>query len=113
VVRIGQKAIGNAAEGSKLDGNFGVSYVVNAVIENPLEAAAKIEIVYEASAGYSAGVFLVDRKPVSYDRIKAKEEKRLAVFTLKPGEKREVRIDTIPLSGSSYPATLTIRPSQR
>lgn len=113
VVRIGQKAIGNAAEGSKLDGNFGVSYVVNAVIENPLETSAKIEIVYEASAGYSAGVFLVDRKPVSYDRIKAKEEKRLAVFTLKPGEKREVRIDTIPLSGSSYPATLTIRPSQR
>jgi len=113
VVRIGQKAIGNAAEGSKLDGNFGVSYIVNAVIENPLQTSAKVEIVYEASAGYSAGVFLVDRKPVSYDRIKAKEEKRLAVFTLKPGEKREVRIDTLPLSGSSYPATLTIRPARR
>lgn len=113
VVRIGQKAIGNAAEGSKLDGNFGVSYLVTAIIENPLDTAAKIEIVYEASAGYSAGVFLVDRKPVSYDRIKAKEEKRIAVFTLKAGEKREVRIDTIPLSGSSYPATLTIRPAQR
>ncbi len=113
VVRVGQKAIGNVAEGSKLDGNFGVSYVVNVTIENPLETSAKVEIVYEASAGYSAGVFLVDRKPVSYDRIKAKEEKRLAVFTLRPNEKREVRIDTLPLSGSSYPATLTIRPAQR
>jgi hypothetical protein len=39
-------------------------------------------------------------------------EAPLATFHLQPGERRAVRVQTIPVGGSSYPARLVVRPAK-
>jgi len=111
-VRVGQKPIARQDGGRPLDGNFGVIYKVSATLTNPTQAAANVEVVFEASAGYSGALFFVDgeyqRKPL----LQPKAESQLVRFRLAPGETRTVNISTIPLSGSSYPATIVLRPVQ-
>ena len=38
-------------------------------------------------------------------------EADLATFRLEPGERRTVRVQTLPVGGSSYPARLILRPA--
>ncbi len=110
-VRIGQSPIGNADETLRLQGNFGVLYTVSATLENPTRTIRRVEIAFEASAGYSGGLFVVDGEVHRTEITQSKAERTLKVVRLAPGEKRRVRILTMPLSGSSYPATLVFRPA--
>jgi hypothetical protein len=109
-VRIGQKAIARQDQNSRLDGNFGVIYNIKGSMENRTSAPTEVEVVFEASAGYSGGLFVVNGNLVRTSLLQPKEESQLARFRLEPGASRAVNIWTIPLSGSSYPATITIRP---
>jgi hypothetical protein len=109
-IRIGQKPIARSDGGRPLDGNFGVVYQIAVTMTNPTAAPANVEVVFEASAGYSGGLFFVDgeyqRKPL----LQPKAESPLIKVRLAPGENRTVNISTVPLSGSSYPATIIVRP---
>lgn len=109
-VRIGQRAILRQDANSQLDGNFGVIYNIKGQVQNPTTTPTEIEVVFEASAGYSGGIFMVDGIVVRTNLLQPKTESRIAKFRVGPGETRKLNIWTIPLSGSSYPATLTIRP---
>ncbi len=109
-VRLGQKAIGRADQGGRLDGNFGVTYVIDLNLSNPLDETTDVEVAFETSAGYSGGIFMVDDEYLMTPKMLPKKQARIAKFTLSPGANRKVRIQTLPLSGSSYPATLFIRP---
>lgn len=108
--RIGQRAIQRYDQGSQLDGNFGVIYNIKAAVQNPTTEATDVEVVFEASAGYSGGLFLVNGNLVQTPLLQPKEEISLTRFRMTPGASRYLDITTIPLSGSSYPATITIRP---
>jgi hypothetical protein len=108
--RIGQRPIDRRTPGKPLDGNFGVIYNIVAKAENPTLAAAELELVFETSAGYSGGIFTVDGQFVRLPLMQPKAEARLARFRLEPGRSRTINVSTIPLSGSSYPATLVLRP---
>lgn len=108
--RLGERAIPRADGGKPLDGNFGVIYRVRAVAANRTDRARNVEVVYESSAGYNGAIFRVDGTPLRVFPLQPKQEVRLARFRLEPGEERSVSILTLPLSGSSYPATLVIRP---
>lgn len=110
-VRIGQTPIGAVNTNHQLQGNFGVLYTVNATLENPTSTVSRVEIAFEASAGYSGGLFVVDGQMTPGAIIQSKEEFSLKVIRLAPGEKRLIKIMTMPLSGSSYPATLVLRPA--
>lgn len=110
-VRIGQKPIANADQSMNLDGNFGVLYTINARFENPTEAATDVEMVFEASAGYSGALFVVNREVRRTPLLQAKQEFRVVRLRLAPGEAKDLQVLTMPLSGSSYPATLTVRPA--
>lgn len=110
-VRIGQRPIANADQSRSLDGNFGVLYTINARFENPTEAASDVEMVFEASAGYSGALFVVNNDVRRTPLLQAKQEFRIVRMKLDPGQTKELRVLTMPLSGSSYPATLTVRPS--
>ncbi len=110
-VRIGQSPIGNADDTLRLQGNFGVLYTVSATLENPTRSARRVEIAFEASAGYSGGLFVVDGEVHRTEITQSKAERTLKVVRLAPSEKRRIRIVTMPLSGSSYPATLVFRPA--
>jgi hypothetical protein len=39
-------------------------------------------------------------------------EADLATFRLQPGERRAIRLETIPVGGSSYPARVVVRPAK-
>lgn len=111
-VRIGQRPIARQDHQGALDGNFGVTYTINANLENNTESAADVEMVYESSAGYSAALFLIDGALKTTPQLSPKQEIRIGKFHLAPHTTRDVRIMTLPLSGSAYPVTLTFRPLQ-
>jgi hypothetical protein len=108
-VRIGQHAIPSLDDRSSLDGNFGVLYSVRTRLSNPTVESQMVELAFEASAGYSAGLFVIDGVKLVLPRILSKQELQVKRIRLAPGETRILNLLTIPLSGSSYPATLTMR----
>ncbi|MFZ4508349.1 MAG: hypothetical protein ACOYON_11710 [Fimbriimonas sp.] len=108
-IRIGQKPIPSTDNAGRLDGNFGVIYQIRATAQNPTPEPADVEVVFEASAGYTGGLFFVDGKYVKTRLLQPKGEQSVARFRLAPGASRTLRILTLPLSGGSYPVTLTVR----
>lgn len=109
-VQIGANPLPNTDGSEKLEGNFGVIYHIQANISNPTPKQAEIEVVFEASAGYSGAIFVVDGKLVRPQLLQSKKEYLISKVQLAPGTKKSFRMITIPLSGSSYPAMITIRP---
>ena len=109
-VRLGQRPIQRQDLGGGLDGNFGVMYTVKTRLENPTATAQEVEVVFEASAGYASGLFVVNGKTVVIPQLAPKTEGQVLKVRLAPGEKQAFDILTLPLSGSAYPCTLTIRP---
>lgn len=109
-LRVGQNPIAGKDEGQALDGNFGVIYRITALATNPTDKPATIEVLFESSAGYSGAMIVVDGELRKVNPMQPKTELQLARFRLEPGQSKEVSLMTIPLSGSSYPATITVRP---
>lgn len=108
-VRLGQRPIPRQ-DGKGLEGNFGVVYTIEATVENPTADNSEVEVVFEASAGYSGAIFVVNGELRKSNLLQTKEEVQVAKLKIGPGEKRMISIMTFPLSGSSYPATLVFRP---
>ncbi|MBC7806010.1 MAG: hypothetical protein H7145_07650 [Akkermansiaceae bacterium] len=94
----------------KLYGNYGVWYEITATVHNPTDKRTKARAVFVPSAGLAGGVFLVDGKYVEVPQTNLPKEPTLASYTLEPGETRTIKITTLPLSGSNYPARIVIRP---
>ncbi|MEQ1935440.1 MAG: hypothetical protein ABL962_16395, partial [Fimbriimonadaceae bacterium] len=109
-VRIGQVPI-STANGEGLDGNFGVFYSIEANCANPGSEPADLEVVFEASAGYSGALFVLNGEVKRTPLLQPKEEVLVAKMKLAAGERRRFAMMTVPLSGSSYPATIVIRPA--
>ncbi|MBS1712115.1 MAG: hypothetical protein JSS71_10355 [Armatimonadetes bacterium] len=108
-IRLGEQGIPSALGGPPLSGNFGVQYVVEGRIENPTDRNQTVEVVFEASAGYSGAIFSVNGKLLPGRILQSKESMVLLEAKLAPGQAQQIRIDTIPLSGAHYPATITVR----
>ena len=109
-VRLGQRPIQRADAGGGLDGNFGVMYTIKTRLENPTSTATDVEVVMEASAGYASGLFVVNGRTVTVPQLAPKTEGQVMKVHLAPGQVQNFDILTLPLSGSAYPATITIRP---
>lgn len=109
-MRLGQRPIQRGDLGGGLDGNFGVIYSIKTKLENPTATATDVEVVFEASAGYAGGLFVVNGRTVTIPQLSPKSEGQVMRVHLAPKEKQSFDILTLPLSGSAYPATLTIRP---
>lgn len=101
-----------AVSGSEtvLHGNYGVFYEFDVKMQNPTDKSSTARVVFEPSAGMAGGVFLIGDKRVEIPRTDMPTETTLATYTLAPGETRDVRIRTMPVSGSNYPATIIVRP---
>jgi hypothetical protein len=111
-VRIGQKPISNTSQDDALEGNFGVIYTIQATMTNPSKEAADVEVIFEASAGYAGALFTVNGQVKRTLPLPPKATTQLAIVHLDPGATKTMTLQTIPHSGGSYPATLTIRPIQ-
>ena len=108
-IPIGKHALYDSNAQKKLDGNYGVTYDINVRIENPTGETKKVSVLFDPSAGLASGVFIIDGKFVLIKYAQPPSEVPLASYRLKPGEIRDVRILTVPLAGSNYPATLVVR----
>ena len=86
-----------------------MTYDINVRVENPTTETKKIRVLFEPSAGLASGVFIIDGIMVSAKYAKPPSEVPLASYNLKPGEIRNVKIMTVPVAGSNYPATLVVR----
>jgi len=109
-VRVGENAIPDASGEGKLHGNFGVLYDIDGTIENPTSSPAEVEIVFEASAGYTGALFEWGGSLVKAGLLQTKAEYLLSNIKVPPGERRSVQFRTIPLSGANYPVTIIVRP---
>ncbi len=107
-IRMGKNPIKHDTLDKTLYG-FGITYDANITLENPTEQEQVVEVLFEATAGPAAGVFLLDGKYVEVKRLGPPEERKIGEFKLRPGQTRKTTIRTIPLSGSAYPATIIIR----
>lgn len=108
-VRIGEQAIPDGDGARRLAGNFGVHYNIKGRIVNPTDRRARVEIAYEASAGWSGAVFYVNGQIIEGNLLRTKTELRLLQLDLAPGASQLLNIQTIPLSGAHYPMTLIVR----
>ncbi len=111
-IRIGQKPISSSNDQMSLDGNFGVVYTVRSTVSNPTEKLTEVDMIFEASAGYSSAIFVLNGKVERSPMLQSKQEFLIRRLRLAPGQTMKIVTQTIPLSGSSYPATITFRPSR-
>lgn len=109
-VRLGEKALSRLTKGTPLYGNFGVIYRITAHMENPTATPVDLEIAFESSAGYSGALFQIDGQVRRINPLQPKEEIQLVKVRLEPGQRRDFKLLTLPLSGSAYPATIAVRP---
>lgn len=110
-LRLGKNALKHATRDRRLFGNYGVIYDINLKIDNPLPKAANVNICFEATAGPASGVFYVDGKLVRVRYLDSSGEIPIGKLIVPAGSSRLVKVRTMPLSGSSYPATITVRPN--
>jgi hypothetical protein len=109
-IRIGQEAVERVDLDGQLDGNFGVVYKVEAALSNPTFEATEIEFVFESSAGYTGAFFRINGLVYRTPLLQPKTTHQFFKVTLAPGESKTFYLETIPLSGGSYPCTVTIKP---
>lgn len=109
--RIGEAPIATADSHNNLDGNYGVIYTIQAALSNPTRTGTDVDLILESSSGYTTGVFMLEGRTVYAPYLGPKNEYRVARFHLPPGSNRQVEITTLPISGGSYPVTLTLRPA--
>jgi hypothetical protein len=107
-IRLGKTPIKHATLDKVLYA-FGITYDVNATLVNPTEQDQTVEVLFEATAGPAAGVFLLDGKYAEVKRLGPPDERMIGSYLVRAGKTRKVDIRTIPLSGSAYPATLIVR----
>lgn len=109
-LRLGHvESLKNAAQTQTLWGNYGVSYFVTLRLTNPTARARTVGLFFAPEAGLAAGVFQVSGEPLlQFDPMPPPQEKELTRVRLDAGETRIVRVRTILLNGSAYPASLVV-----
>ena len=103
------ESLRNAAQTQTLWGNYGVSYFVTLRLSNPTSKVRTVGLFFAPEAGLAAGVFQVSGEPLlQFDPLPPPEERELTHVRLEAGETRTVRLRTILLNGSAYPASLVV-----
>ncbi len=108
-IRVGKHAIPDHGEEKVLYGNYGVSYNIALTLENPTSESRVFQVLFDPTAGTAGFASLIDGQFVGKSHVVGSREHPLVKYTLGPGERREVRLTTVPLAGSNYPATIVVR----
>ncbi len=96
------------ATGEPNPGNFGVVQRLLVVLRNPTDQAREARLDFHPRGGPARGLFYVDGTLVETPMATAARPSRLGRWVLGPGEVREVRLETLPQSGSNYPVNLEV-----
>ena len=109
-VRLGNaESLKNAAGTQTLWGNYGVSYFITLHLTNPTASARNVTVQFAPEAGLAAGIFEVDGQALQqFAPMPPPIEEEVVRVRLQPGEVRTVRVRTLLLNGSAYPASLVV-----
>ena len=109
-VRLGNaESLRNAAGTQTLWGNYGVSYFITLRLTNPTASARNVTVQFAPEAGLAAGVFEVDGNVLQqFAPMPPPIEEEVTRVRLQPGEVQTVRVRTLLLNGSAYPASLVV-----
>lgn len=108
-IRVGKHAISDAQSKRVLDGNYGVLYDIDLTLNNPTDEAKDVKVMFDPTAGIAGVASIIDGQFYGKSHVTGTREVPLASFRLSPGESRQVRVNTMPLAGSNYPATIVVR----
>jgi hypothetical protein len=109
-IPMGRKAITARTPNRRLFGNYGVIYNLTVDLTNPTDEEKTVTVRLAAEAGWTRGVFVIDGRVIEAPQIAPPAEATLWSTRLAPQESRKVRIQGIPVGGSSYPVSLVVRP---
>lgn len=109
-ITIGDEPAAGLIEGDHLRGSYGVVHNIVLELSNPTAEEVPVIVLLEPGGGPARGFLLIDGAPVEVAVLARDSEARLARYVLAPGERRQVRIQTLPESGSHYPVRLVARP---
>jgi len=109
-ITIGDEPAVGLLEGDNLRGSYGVVHKIVLELDNPTADEVPVLLLLEPGGGPARAFLLIDGAPVEAAVLRREAEARLGRYVLAPGERREVRIETLPQSGSHYPVRLVARP---
>jgi hypothetical protein len=96
---------------ANLIGAYGYLYDIEWNLINPTDKAASVRISFTPTAGLASGVFWINGQTVErVPQAREQQEIQLLRVQLMPGEQRRVKLRTMPLAGSNYPARLVVHP---
>lgn len=108
-IRLGRHHLRDVDDELYLYGNYGVTYDINLTLTNPTSERKEFQVVFDATAGISGIATLINGEFKGKSHVATHREEPLVKYVLNPGERRQVRLSTLPLAGSHYPATIIIR----
>ena len=109
-ISFGRDPVQTEGKTHPLHGDYGVLYDLTLNLENPTDQKNTADVVFDPAAGIARGVFMVNGQMIETSHLQPPQEFVVGSYPLEPGEKKAVRILTLPLAGSNYPARLTVRP---
>jgi hypothetical protein len=109
-VNLGRRPIPAREGDGRLAGNYGVLYDISLSLENPKAEEQTVRVLLSPDAGAARGVFLIDGQLIEAPPVEPPQEALLASFTMKPAERRTLKIRAMPVGGSAYPVSLVVRP---
>ena len=92
-----------------LHGNYGVSYEISVIADNPHPTAEKIQFLFNPGGGIAMGTFVINGKWSVVKHTKPPDQPEIASMELAPFEKKRIHISVIPESGSYYPVNLILK----
>ena len=109
-LRLGNaESLRNAAGTQTLWGNYGVSYFITLHLANPTAQPRTVSVLFAPEAGLAAGVFEVNGGALQqFPPLPPPAEEEILRVRLPPGQSKTVRVRTLLLNGSAYPASLVV-----
>lgn len=90
-------------------GNYGAVYEINLSLENPASVGQRIGLYFVPAGGIASGSFIIEDNLLETPPVKPPQQVVLGSIELLSGEKRNLRIFTLPESGSFYPVKILMR----
>ena len=109
-LRLGNaESLRNASGTQTLWGNYGVSYFITLHLTNPTALPRTVSVLFAPEAGLAAGVFEVPGQPLlQFAPMPPPSEEEVTRVRLQPGDSKVIRVRTLLLNGSAYPASLVV-----
>lgn len=96
-------------QGQKLYGDYGVRYTIGMTCRNSTAEPGQCVVSLRAGGGVARVSYFLHGKLQETGLLRAGHETIIEKFDLQPGEQRQMKLITMPESGSNLPITLTIR----